>query len=251
METLHTYFDGSKLYKMSAKSLIQIPVWKGNRIIDMNHVTNIKQSIQNHAVLLDSGYKTIQYMEYDQDNNAIKKTYIIDGQHRLSVVTSYFEQSPDAPDFYVTVTQIKVPSEEHVIEYFNKINNVKPIQFEEEPHMIVNKYIQALCVHLNKSITLFRSGATKRPYLSIDKFRNLLCKRVYEVKNIPVDKFITKCIEINDILLCQIKEIRVQQSSKDDKLIDKMLQLEFALAWDDKFRWLDRILTPHVRTNGY
>jgi hypothetical protein len=236
---------------MSAKSLMQIPIWKGNRIIDMNHVANIKQSIQNQITLLDSGYKTIQYMEYDQDNNPINKTYIIDRLHRLSVLSSYFEHSPDAPDFYVTVTQIKVPSEADVIEYFNKINNVKPIQFEEEPHMIVNKYIQALDIQLNKNMKLFRSGATKRPYLSIDKFRNLLCKRIYEVKNIPVDKFITKCLEMNEILLSEIEKTRPERVTKDDKLIDKMLQLEFALAWDDKFRWLDRILAPHVRTNGY
>ena len=243
METLHTYWDGSKLYKMSAKSLIQIQIWKGNRIIDMNHVATIKKSIKDQVALLDSGYKTIQYIEYDQNNTPIKKTYVIDGQHRLSVVGSYFESSPDASDFYVTVTQIKVPSEADVIEYFNKINNVKPIQFEEDPNIIINKYLQALSVEFNKSITLLRSGATKRPYLSIDKFRNFLCKRVNELKTIPVDKFITDCKQMNEIILEQIKENRNQTDSKDEKLIEKMIQLDFTLAWDDKFRWIDRIIT--------
>jgi hypothetical protein len=236
---------------MSAKSLIQIPIWKGNRIIDLKHVANIQQSIQNQVTLLDSGYKTIQYTEYDQNNNAIKKTYIIDGQHRLSVVSSYFENSPDAPDFYVTVTQMKVPCEADVIDYFNKINNVKPIQFEEDPNIIVNKYIQALSIEFNKNILMLRSGSTKRPYLSIDKFRNILCKRAHELKNIPVDKFIKKCQEINEILLSKINGIRSEKVTKDDKLIDKMLQLDFALAWDDKFRWIDTLLTNYVRTNGY
>lgn len=243
METLHTYSDGSKLCKMSAKSLIQIPIWKGNRIIDMNHVASIKNSIQDHVVLLDSGYKTIQYLEYDHNNNPIKKTYVIDGQHRLSVVSSYFESSPDALDFYVTVTQMKVPTEADVIDYFNKINNVKPIQFEEDPNIIINKYIQALSIEFNKDITLLRSGATKRPYLSIDKFRNILCKRVHEIKNIPVDKFITDCKQMNEMILEQIKVSKNEIGLKDNKLIDKMIQLDFTLAWDDKFRWLDTIIT--------
>ena len=242
METLHTYSDGSKLYKMSAKSLIQIPIWKGNRIIDMNHVSNIKKSIQDQVGLLDSGYKTIQYIEHDQNNNPIKKTYVIDGQHRLSVVSSYYESEPDSPDFYVTVTQMKVPTEADVIDYFNKINNVKPIQFEEDPNIIINKYLQALSIEFNKGIILLRSGATKRPYLSIDKLRNILCKRVHEIKNIPVDKFITDCKQINEIILEQIKENRNDMGLKDEKLIEKMIQLDFTLAWDDKFRWIDTML---------
>jgi hypothetical protein len=41
MELLHTYHDGSRLYKMSALSLTKIPIWKGNRNIDLHHVSNI------------------------------------------------------------------------------------------------------------------------------------------------------------------------------------------------------------------
>jgi hypothetical protein len=63
MDLLYTYKDGSKLYKMSALMLTRLPIWKGNRIIDLEHVKNIKQSIDNKAYLLDSGYKIIQYDE--------------------------------------------------------------------------------------------------------------------------------------------------------------------------------------------
>ena len=165
MELLHLYSDGSKLYKMSALSLCRIPIWKGNRIIDLDHVQNIKESINSKAFLLDSGYKTIQYEEYDESNKPVKKTYLIDGQHRISVVVNYFDTVENAPDFMVTITEIKVESELEAIEYFNKINNVKPIQFQEDPNLLVNKYLQKLISSYPVKSKLFRTGATKRPYL--------------------------------------------------------------------------------------
>jgi hypothetical protein len=144
MELLHIYSDGSKLYKMSALSLTRISIWKGNRIIDHEHVKNIKESINNTAYLLDSGYKIIQYDETDENYNIVKKSYLIDGQHRITVVSKYFEDINNTKDFLVTVTEIHVDSEADAIEYFNRINNVKPIQYEEDPNLIVNKYIQKL-----------------------------------------------------------------------------------------------------------
>ena len=144
MDLLHIYSDGSKLFKMSASALMRIPIWKGNRIIDLDHVKNIKESIDYKAYLLDSGYKTVQYDEMDENNKPFKKTYLIDGQHRISVVADYFENVENSKDFSVTVTEIRVDSEADAIEYFNKINNVKPIQFKEDPNLIINKYLHRL-----------------------------------------------------------------------------------------------------------
>ena len=141
---------------MSALALIRIPIWKGNRIIDLEHVKNIKESIDYKAYLLDSGYKTIQYDEIDESNKPVKKTYLIDGQHRISVVSDYFEHVQDTKDFLVTVTEIRVESEADAIEYFNKINNVKPIQFKEDPNLIVNKYLQRLINSYPVKSKLFR-----------------------------------------------------------------------------------------------
>jgi hypothetical protein len=242
METLHTYYDGSKLYKISAKSLLQVPIWKGNRIIDMNHVENIKKSVQDNVCFLDSGYHTIQYVEYDQDNLPIKQTYVIDGQHRLSVLHWYFECHPDAHDFYVTITQKKVESEEEAIDYFNKRNNVKSIQYEEDPNMITNRYIQWLSQHYNKVIILIRAGATKRPYLSVDKLREALRKKLHELKQLSVDQFVKKCIEVNNSLLHQLKYNEIKVIEKDKKMVEKMIQLDFALAWDDRFHWLENVI---------
>ncbi len=242
MELLHTYSNGSKLFKTAASALTRIPVWKGNRIIDLQHVKNIKESIDNKAYLLDSGYKTIQYDELDENNNPIKKTYIIDGQHRISVVADYFDNIPDAKDFNITVTEIRVESELEAIEYFNKINNVKPIQFKEDPNLIVNKYIQRLIASYPIKSKLFRNGITKRPYLSVDKLREALVKKVDNLKKISIEKFIKECKTMNTKLIQELEIRSLNEKEKEIKIIRKMLDLEFALAWDDKFKWLDIIL---------
>jgi hypothetical protein len=122
---LHTYSDGSILRVMDASALIHIPIWKGNRHIDLDHVKNIKESTK--AYLLDSGYKIIQYEE-----DGIQKSYLIDGQHRVSVIIDYFKtktiedeyfENP-IKDFKVTVTEITVSSESEAIDYFNKIRKL-------------------------------------------------------------------------------------------------------------------------------
>lgn len=242
MELIHTYSDGSKLYKMSALSLIRIPIWKGNRIIDLGHVKNIKESIENKSYFLDSGYKTIQYDELDENNKPIKKTYIIDGQHRISVVSDYFENIQDAKDFLVTVTEIRVDSELEAIDYFNKINNVKPIQFKEDPNLIINKYIQRLIASYPAKAKLFRNGATKRPYLSVDKFREVLTKKVDNLKKISIEKFIKECKLTNTKIIQELEIRSLNDKEKELKIITKILEIDFALAWDDKFKWLDNIL---------
>jgi hypothetical protein len=242
MELLHIYSDGSKLYKMSALALTRISIWKGNRIIDHEHVKNIKESINNTAYLLDSGYKIIQYDETDENYNIVKKSYLIDGQHRITVVSKYFEDINNTKDFLVTVTEIHVDSEADAIEYFNRINNVKPIQYEEDPNLIVNKYIQKLNYSFQSKYKFMRNGITKRPYLSVDKFRDALKKRINKLKNIPVDKFIEECKNMNLKIIQDLEIQSLNEKEKDIKIINRCIELKFGLAWDDKFKWLDRIL---------
>lgn len=242
MELLHIYSDGSKLYKMSALALTCIPVWKGNRIIDMEHVSNIKNSIQNKGYLLDSGYKIIQYEETDEYNKTIKQSYIIDGQHRINIVKDYFDSHESIKDFEVTVTEIKVNSELDAILYFNTINNVKPIHYEEDINLIANKYIYKLHKEYNSPHNLFRNGITKRPYLSIDKLREALKKRIAKLKIIDIDNFVIDCKKINGILIQELEIRSLNENDKDIKIIHKSILLNFALSYDDKFKWLDRII---------
>lgn len=222
---------------MPAKALIQIPIWKGNRIIDQTHVANIQRSIKGDVATLDSGYKIVQYTEYDVDNQPIKRSCIIDGQHRISVIMGHFEKHPDDSDFFVTVTQLRINSEADVIEHFNTINNVKPIQFEEDKNLVINKYIMALCREFNNGIIMIRTGMTRRPYLSVERLREALIKRYHELRGMPTDKFVKRCVERNREMMTELRILH-------DATTKKALQLEFTLALDDRWKWLDMVLSP-------
>lgn len=241
MELLHIYSDESKLYKMSSLALTRIPIWKGNRIIDLEHVRNIKESIDYKAYLLDSGYKIIQYDEIDDSGRAIKQSYLIDGQHRITVVGDYFENVQNAKDFEVTVTEIRVESEGDAIEYFNKINNVKPIQFQEDPNLIINKYLQRLINSYPVKNKFFRTGVTKRPYVSVDKLREALKLRINKLKKMSIEQFINECKIINTKIIQELEIRSLNIKEKELKIIARILELDFALAWDDKFKWLDTL----------
>jgi hypothetical protein len=89
---------------------------------------------------------------------------------------------------------------------------------------------------------LFRNGATKRPYLSVDKFREALVKKSDNLKKISIEKFIKECKNINTKTIQELEIRSLNEKEKEIKIITKILELEFALAWDDKFKWLDTIL---------
>jgi len=228
---LHKYSDGSVLRVMDASSLIHIPIWKGQRNIDPEHVKNIKESTK--AYFLDSGYKIIRY---EEDN--IEKSYLIDGQHRLSVVTDYFKNKTmedeyfenPIKDFKVTVTEIKVNNEVDAIDYFNRINNVKPIQYEEDPNLIVNKYIQGF----NKKFP--GMCKIKRPYLSTDKLREALKGRIDSLKKLSIDDFVKECEIHNRKMIEYLKTIT---NKKDENVIKRMIELDFGLAWD--LKWISKL----------
>ena len=120
---LHVYNDGSKLLKMSAKELISIPIWKGNRILDTAHAEHIKAAIGSDVKKLDSNYCIIQYTEPNADGVPVIQRYLIDGQHRASVVRDFFRDTLCEPDFFVTVREKGVESESDAVDYFNAINN--------------------------------------------------------------------------------------------------------------------------------
>ena len=249
MNYLHTYADGSQLFTMSARALSQIPIWKGNRIIDLAHVQQIKDSIIGRVNLLDSGYKIIKYSdESDSDDSGsvsstLTQSFVIDGQHRLMVLKDYFETAikREIDDFIVTVTEIRVDSEADAIGYFNRINNTRPIKFEEDINLILNRYIERLINEFSPKMKLIRTTATKRPFLSVDKFREALQKRGDKIKTISLDIFVEQCKNINRSIIQELEIRASNEKEKEIKMIQRMIELEFALAWDDKFRWLDTI----------
>ena len=127
--TLHIYTDASKLKLTTAKTLIQIPIWKGNRVKDRMHIALLKEAIGSNIHYLDKGYHIIKYNETDATGREVEQSYIIDGQHRASVLLEHFNSTLCEPDFPITYTEVCVANEADAIAYFNKINNVKPIHY--------------------------------------------------------------------------------------------------------------------------
>lgn len=241
MEFLHKYSDGSCLYKMSARALCRIPIWRGNRIIDDKHVSALKESVGTYVERLDSGYRIIRYEEEDEKGQRTKQSYVVDGQHRIRVVMDALQAAGPEWDFIVTVTELELTSEGEVIQYFNQINHAKPILFTEDDQMIVNRFIKGIMDGFDSKWKLIRQGGTRRPYLSVDRFREHLLKNVTLLKRWTVTEFVDACRKKNLQLLQELK-ILCEKPSKDHNTIKKSLELEFALAWDDKMKWLPSLL---------
>jgi hypothetical protein len=251
MEFLHRYSDGSCLYRMSARALCRIPIWKGNRIIDEKHVQELKQSVGDKVHHLDSGYRLIRYEEEDEKGTAVKRSYVVDGQHRIRVLMDKLQESGPEYDFIVTVTELELGSEADVIQYFNQINHAKPILFTEDDKMIVNRYLKGVMDAFDSKWKWIRQGATRRPYLSADRFREHLVKHVHLLKRWSVSGFVEACKERNRQILLELtnqleKTIREKTVIKDQNTMKKTIELEFGLAWDDKMRWIPLLLQMGV-----
>ena len=76
----------------------------------------------------------------------------------------------------------------------------------------------------------------KRPYLSTDKLRDSLTLHIDSLKKLSVDDFIKECNTQNTKMIEYIKTIR---RKKDENLIKRMIELDFALAWD--LKWIHSI----------
>ena len=165
---IHTFNDGSVMTVMSSHDLLQIPVWKGNRILDIAHSEEIKKAVGDNIRLLDhSPFRVVRYKEIDINNNMIEQKYIIDGQHRAIIIKAYTDCNP-LDHFNVLVIEKAVDSEADAIEYFNTINNVKPQQWKQDISLLTNKYILAIEKEYNYRPTLVRAAASAAKSGEID-----------------------------------------------------------------------------------
>jgi len=226
---------------MSARALCRIPIWKGNRIIDEKHVQALKMSVGNKINNLDSGYRLIRYEEEDENGSSVKKSYLVDGQHRIRVLQDKLQEIGPEYDFIVTVTELELKSEGDVIQYFNQINHAKPISFVEDDQMIVNRYLKGIIDGFESKLKLIRQGGTRRPYLSADRLREHLVKNIQLLKRWSVSNFVEECKRKNYQIIEELK-IMSEKQSKDLNTIKKSIELEFGLAWDDKMKWLPLLL---------
>jgi len=241
---LHTYSDGSKLKILSAKELISIPTWKGNRILDVEHAARIKAAIASDVKKLDSNYSIIQYVEPNADGAPVIQRYIIDGQHRASVVRDFFRDTLCEPDFFVTVREKTVESESDAVDYFNAINNVKRQHWKTDPMLIVNRYIQRIEQRLNtnKKSPLVRCNG-KRPYLSSDRLREGLLKYADKLKSSDeeITRFLDAMVRENTAMLKSL-EVESVANQNNRVLIERALAVKFALAYAPHLPWIARIV---------
>jgi hypothetical protein len=242
-EIVHTNNDGSKIIRSSILELLKIPIWKGNRIIDMTHVENIIKSVED-VTILDSGYKVIVYNEVDAGGNLVTQRYIVDGQHRLEAIRKIFEKTL-CDDFIITYTEKSVDDESEAIEYFNKINNTRPLKIDEDPHLVANKFLDALSKHFNtKKNKFIRITTTRKPYIYSPDLRVKLEKKAGVLQYIKVDKFIQKVNEWNKKRLAEIElELALGTSKKDSSIKESALKVGFVLGIDVTFPWLNDIVS--------
>jgi hypothetical protein len=225
---------------MSAKELIRLPVWKGNRLIDHAHVKELQDAIGNNVNKLDSGYKLVHYDEIDAGGNRIKYSELIDGQHRQQVVKQYFENNMCEPDFTVLVYENNVSSEEEIIILFNELNNAKPIKWSD-PNMMVNKYIKALTDVFNKNKKEMIRNKTRRPYLEIDTLRSTLLAYSHKLtlNQEKINAFVEKVKVYNEEQLLRSSIDILSAGKEKAKYIQSAAEAKFMLALDSKLPWIN------------
>jgi len=219
-----------------------IPVWKGQRILNQAHADSIKEAIGPNVNRLDSGYTIIKYQEVEVDGCEIVVSYLIDGQHRASVLRDYYKDVICEPGFQLTVTEKEVESESDAIDYFNTINNAKP-QCWTDPTQIVNKYMMFLekKFNTNRKCLLIRPGSTNRPYLSSEKLREVLKKNIQKTTKHTakdVEDFVEKVDKLNKDMLRVFELETTQEKVKDATMKERAITIKFALAYDTHLKWM-------------
>jgi hypothetical protein len=244
--SLHTLHDGSSVRIIQAKELIRIPIWNGNRIIDQTHVDKLKASIKDIKTL-DFGFRIVSLAVEDAGGRLTRELFIIDGQHRHRVLTDYFTENLFAEDFPIVIIEKKVADESEIIAYFKKLNTQMAISWKSDPNLIANDYLQAIEGAFNNGKTeakkLIRAGATKRPYLSSDKLRQVLvdlCKRdVLKEGADAIKEFLARVVALNKEAVAGA-DMAALEAKKDSDLIQRAAELKFMLAIDVKLGWVMR-----------
>lgn len=232
-----TYADGSCLRVSTAQDFLKIPVWKGNRHIDLERVRLLTKEVKDNIQWLDSGYHVI-LQEEDVDGKTLHQRYIINGQHRRAVIEEYFATGLCLKNFPLTYTEMVVRSESEAIAYFNRINNMKPFHVDEDSKCVANRFIGTLekefCGKTKKD-QFIRSYATKRPYLSTIHLRDELEKYSKTLQSVDTGLFVNAVKVWN---ANRLKEMELDVEKDYTSYIDK----KFTLAEHTKLPWIQSIL---------
>jgi hypothetical protein len=182
--------DTAKWRKMSARELSRLKIWHGNRILDEEHKAKILAGVGSNIKALNMNpFRIATYPVCDLNDTITNESFIVDGQHRVSILKAYYSSRIDTEqeDFDVLVSERLFQGEAEVIEYFKVINTVKSIPWREDPRLCANKYIAVLDSHFNKGKKfLLKPGRCHKPYLSTEKLREeMIARHVTEWKKDP------------------------------------------------------------------
>lgn len=240
--------NGCDVKTITAKDLIKIPVWRNNRLLDRDHMLEIRNAIGKNIQLLDHGYQIAILVEQDAAGNDIEQKYIIDGQHRLQVIKHYFEEEIIcAVDFPILVYERLFDTERELIEHFNAINKCKPLKPMEDENLTLNAYIHALQKVFpgpNKRCPLLRPGLTHRPYLSTDRLRDVLRTHIHQLPKTEQDilEFAKRSQQYNEKLIKNDVWILGIDNNKRREFFERGQKCGFILAYDERLPWIAEIL---------
>ena len=245
---LHVLNDGSIMKIISAKELINVEVWKGNRVIDLKHVIKIQTKIGSEfekLKKLDNGYRIVSIEAKDATGEDVLEYYVVDGQHRLKVLQEFYKNDLFADDFDIIVIEKRVKSETDIINYFNEINYAKPILWKSDPNMVVNLYIKALEKEFNKGKDkMIRESKTVRPYIFVNDLRDQLLEVVEHLstEKEDIENFVKRVKEENEELLANAEVILAHCVKGQDKIIERSIEHKFMLGIHKKFSWINSCL---------
>jgi hypothetical protein len=239
MAVLVKYNDGSRLILSTVYELMKIPNWRGNRILDTDHARKLCGDVEDIRNL-DKGYCVIVIPEEDGAGQEIKHRYIVDGQHRLSVLreardTGFF------PDFPVTYTEKDVDDQSAAIEYFNTINSMKPMPPQgQDPKLLVGDFIGVLERQFRPSKKIdirIKQGRAHFPNISVEVLRPILAGNIDRLRIIKPVAFAERVWQWNRAKVEEFARER-SLSEEDDKRKDRCIEINFALAFDPKLPWI-------------
>lgn len=230
---LHMFYDKSIMRKMAAKDLIRIPIWKGNRLLCEDHKRQIQESLKGSVRPLElKPYHIITY-PVEEDGHQERRSFIIDGQHRVSILRDAFHQTPEQENFDCIVIEKDCQTESEAIDYFRILNMTRAVEWKHDPNLLANTFVKAMENEFNAGkIRLIRPAGAHRPYMSAEKLREAILKMRFE-EGKSVEEFIKKARELNTNDVAHLKAV-----PQRTKMEQKAVELGFCLALDEKFKWL-------------
>ena len=242
-DTLFTFHDNSVLRTMKILDVLKIPIWEGNRILDEEHKNAIETQIKENVQCLDlKPYHIVSYPSVDELNQPSIAYRIVDGQHRVCILRSYYARNPTMQNFHVLVNEKRCESLDEVVEYFKILNHTKSIIWSGDKQLIAMNIINQLINYFkNQNSALqknFKMGRTVKPFLDIYELRDVLTNYPLDtLQEFDVEIFCKNTFAYNKTLLNNIVVKQKKQAYED-----KALKLGFALALEKPSKWVYNVL---------